>query len=245
LVEKNPFITLGDEFDEHCQLDYTVLLKMVSGEQIAAAKKHGDPHFLNWPTHLLLSGNEVPAWKDKEGNLTRRVVNMIFEKKVRSKDKDPMLMHKLEKEIPITILKCARAYLEMIAEHQGEDFWNFCPTYFRETKTKLALTTNILRRYIEEGGFQYGSTLSIPERVFYYEFKQFAKSNGELERSNIKNKDITYKNILQDINEERELGLKYETKTITYQGVIYTNANVFTGLDLSSNVEQNGGFGTP
>jgi len=233
LAARNPLITIGNEFDKKCQLDVATLLKMVSGETITAAVKNKDPFALKWITHIWLSSNDPPSWEDKQGSLTRRIANILFEYKVRAEDADPKLEEKLKGEIPAILFKSAKAYLELTNNHGKQDFWCFCPKYFQFTKSRLAKNTNILRKFLEEGDFVFGPLKSMPEKMFYHQYREFAKEAGYHDQLDIKNKDIVYKNLLQDINEERGLNLSYEKRSGEYKGTMVYESAFFVGMDIN------------
>jgi hypothetical protein len=226
-------MTLGDELDEDCQLDLTHLLKMVSGDTITAARKNQDPVFLEWPHHMWFSGNEIPAWKNKAGALIRRVVNIVFEKKVLAKHKDLKLGDKLGDEIPLIMLKCTRAYLDLANRHGQHDFWSFCPNYFKQTKKQLATMTDIMRRFMEQCG-----DIVIDDDGFVFEHKFHEKLYNWVQintgqKLNFRNKNITYNGVFQELNEEWNSHIRYEkVDLLTVDGHDYPNQWVVYGIKI-------------
>ena len=121
---------------------------MISGETITAAVKSSNPIYLEWPCHLWFSGNNLPPWEDKGGALSRRMVVIFFNEMVRTIDKDMRLGDKIKQETGNILQKCVKAYLEMSNAHSHEEFWKFCPDYFRETRNELQKISNIVRRFM-------------------------------------------------------------------------------------------------
>lgn len=223
------FITIGDELDKNCQLDLTHLLKMVSGDEIAAARKNRDPIYLKWPHHMWFSGNEIPGWQNKQGALTRRIINIVFEKKVRAKDRDPNLGDRIKREIPAIMLKCVRAYLELSNKYSSRDFWSFCPGYFKETQSQLANLTNVLRNFLECEELVYDEAYHVSEHHFHERLLSYALSQNE--QVNLRNKHMVYTGMIQEINEERGANLKYvKVAQVMYGGKLHRNCYFFQGI---------------
>lgn len=223
------FITIGDELDKNCQLDLTHLLKMVSGDEIAAARKHKDPIYLRWPHHMWFSGNEIPSWQNKQGALTRRIINIVFEKKVKAKDRDPNLGDRIKHEIPAIMLKCVKAYLELSNKYSTKDFWSFCPRYFKETQAQLANLTNVLRNFLESEEIIYDDSYHVSEHDFYERLVTY--SHNQNQQVNLRNKNMVYAGMIQELNEERGTNIRYiKAPQVMYRGKLYRNCWFFHGI---------------
>lgn len=242
LALKNPFITIGDELDQNCQLDLTHFLKMISGETITAAVKGTKPLYLEWPSHLWFSGNQLPPWEDKGGALSRRMVPIFFRKMVRSVDKDMDLGLKIQKEIPNILQKCVKAYLEMVNEHSHEEFWHFCPDYFKETRNELQKISNIIRRFMESDEVVFDKSGVTLERDFFERLSVYAANNGEkLSKASRRNKNFSINSIVQQINDLYEdANITYEKKTVVVKGKRYDKVMVIFGIWLKQTDDING-----
>ena len=234
LAMKHPYITIGDELDEKCQLDLTQFLKMVSGETITAAVKGKAPIYLEWPCHLWFSGNRLPPWEDKGGALSRRIVTIFFKRMVRSQDKDMNLGKKIKKELPNIMLKCVRSYLELANEHSSEEFWNFCPTYFNETRKELQQISNIMYKFMESDEVIFDNSGTVLEKEFLERLVTYAEANGaRISSGALRNKKFTISSIIQQVNDTyTDAEITYERKTVTYKNKKWSKVMVLSGIRL-------------
>jgi hypothetical protein len=241
LIERDPFITIGDELDEKCQLDLTQFLKMVSGEVIGCAVKGKKPIYKSWPSHLWFQGNQLPPWRDKGGALSRRVVSIFFHKSVRAIDKDMKLDMKLKNEIPNIIQKCSKAYLELANEFGDKEFWSFCPKYFQEARQELQRVTNIVRSFMESEEVIYDKSGVVLESEFVARLKKYADDQGlRINSSSMKNKEFTISSVIQQINDTSDdINITYEKKTVTINNKRYNNAKVLLGIRLKQEEDIN------
>ena len=239
LALKEPFITIGDELDQHCQLDLTQFLKMVSGETITAAVKGKTPIYLEWPSHLWFSGNQLPPWEDKGGALSRRIVTIFFNRKVSGKHKDMRLGEKIKHEIPSIMLKCVRAYLELANKYSHSDFWHFCPKYFKETREELQKVSNIIMNFMKSDEVVYDESGIVLEKDFFEKLFKFAENNGlRVDNAHLKNKKFSVNSVIQEINDNNEnADIKYLKKTVVIKTKKYPNVMVFTGIRLKQETD--------
>jgi hypothetical protein len=231
LVLKHPYITIGDELDEKCQLDLTQFLKMVSGETISAAIKSKDPVFVEWPSHLWFSGNSLPPWEDKGGALSRRICSIYFNKSVRAIDKDMRLGDKIKEEMPNIIQKCVKAYLELVNKHSSHEFWSFCPAYFREAREQLRQISNILRSFMESDEIVFDPSGCILEKDFLTRFRLYAQGqNARVSPGSLRNKNFYFSSVLNEIKDSRGHDVRYERKSVVINDKRYDNAMCMFGF---------------
>jgi len=123
-----------------------------------------------------LGGNEVPNWKDNSGSVLRRIVPFNFSKKVMKAD--PHLDDKLDKELPIIMLKCVKAYLDYSSKYSDQDIWNVVPKYFKNVQTQVAMVTNSLQNFLASEKVKYGEDLCCPQKIFVQIFNQHCQENN-------------------------------------------------------------------
>jgi len=241
LAMKKPFITIGDELDEHCQLDLTQFLKMVSGETITAAVKGKTPIYLEWPCHLWFSGNQMPPWEDKGGALSRRIVTIFFKKRVSSNHKDMRLGEKIRREIPNIIQKCVKAYLDLVNKHGHEEFWNFCPKYFNETKDELQQISNVVMRFMRSSEVIYDSSGVVLEKEFLLRLMKFAEENGvRLSTGALRNRNFSINSVIQEINDTNDdVKIEYGRKNVTQKSKQWKNVMALSGIRLKQEEDVN------
>lgn len=120
---------------------------MVSGEQMAIPKKFETATSVAWKTHGMFMGNEVAAWCDNSGSMSRRIVLGLFNEIVT--DGNPKLFMELQEEMAHIILKSNRAYREAAESFGMLDIWNVLPPYFSENRRKLRAETHALAFFLE------------------------------------------------------------------------------------------------
>jgi hypothetical protein len=120
---------------------------MVSGEQMAIPKKFETATSVAWKTHGMFMGNEVAAWCDNSGSMSRRIVLGLFNEIVT--DGNPKLFMELQEEMAHIILKSNRAYRDAALAFGMVDIWNVLPPYFSENRRKLRAETHALAFFLE------------------------------------------------------------------------------------------------
>lgn len=242
LWERELFLTLGAELDKDCQLPVAMMLQMISGDSMSCAVKNikNPIQVERWPTHMMMSANEFPlAWVDTGGRVMRRFVIFRFMRKVRDIIGD--LPELLNEEMPNIIQKSVRAYHDYVNKYgliskkkEGTGVWNFCPPYFKETQSKLAENSDLLRAFAGESGrVSLSPKLVVSEADFFTEFKDFCRTRGA--RSNIPSKDMQYAGLIQDLNYHFDMEISYEKRPqFEYEGQVQYNQHYFFGMGLSS-----------
>jgi adenosyl cobinamide kinase/adenosyl cobinamide phosphate guanylyltransferase len=148
----------------------------VSGEGVSIAVKNKPAVSLEWKTPGILGGNEVPNWKDNSGSVLRRILPWNFTKQVR--EADPLLDKKLEKELPIILLKCIRAYLEYSNLYRDKDIWNVVPPYFKQIQKQVAMVANTLHHFLDSTNIILGKEQFVPQKMFVQAFNTHCNANN-------------------------------------------------------------------
>lgn len=134
-------------------IDQADLQSMISGgEEVVVNCKFKRPMHMVWTAPGLAIGNQSGGWVDNMGSITRRVVPVEFNIKVR--EVDTRLFKKLNRELPHIILKCNMAYQSAVEQFvsEGMDVWEAMSLetdYFKNTQAKLRRETNSFADFLE------------------------------------------------------------------------------------------------
>ena len=74
------FIVIGDDLGEKFSMNQQLFQNMASGNFVSMPKKGDDAVVAEWVTQFLLSGNELPDYKDKSGSFSRRLIIIHYSK---------------------------------------------------------------------------------------------------------------------------------------------------------------------
>ncbi len=170
------FMFIAPEVKGDLCLEQAEFQSLVSGEDISIARKHEKAKSVEWNTPGILGGNEVPNWRDNSGSVLRRILTWNFGKQVQ--DADPHLDDKLDKELPVILLKCVKAYLEYAQKLSDQDIWNVVPKYFMQIQTQVAMVTNSLQNFLASEKVQFGKDLCVPQKLFVQSFNQHCQENN-------------------------------------------------------------------
>ena len=170
------FMFIAPEVKGDLCLEQAEFQSLVSGEDVSVACKYEKARSVEWKTPGILGGNEIPNWKDNSGSVLRRILPWNFSKQVM--EADPHLDNKLNKELPIIILKCVRAYLEYAQKYSDQDIWNVIPKYFKNIQTQVAMVTNSLQNFLASEKVRYGPDLFCPQKLFVHLFNQHCQENN-------------------------------------------------------------------
>ena len=185
------------------------------------ACKYEKARSVEWKTPGILGGNEIPNWKDNSGSVLRRILPWNFSKQVM--EADPHLDNKLDKELPVIILKCVKAYLDYAQKYSDQDIWNVVPKYFKNIQTQVAMVTNSLQNFLASEKVRYDPELYCPQKLFVQLFNQHCQENN-LGRFKF-NPDF-YAGPFSS----RALEVRTEAKT--YKGRAYPAQPVVFGVDI-------------
>ena len=154
---KDNFMFIAPEIKADLGLEQAEFQSIVSGEDVSIAVKNKTAVSIEWNVPGVLGGNEVPNWKDNSGSILRRILPWNFTKQVR--EADPQLDEKLNRELPIILLKCVRGYLDYSNKYRNRDIWNVVPKYFEIIKKQVAMVASTLTNFLESTSIKFGDEL--------------------------------------------------------------------------------------
>jgi len=225
---KDSFMFIAPEVKGDLALEQAEFQSMVSGEDVSVAVKNKTAVSIEWNVPGVLGGNEVPNWKDNSGSVLRRILTWNFAKQVR--EADPQLDEKLNRELPIILLKCVRAYLDYSNRYKDKDIWNVVPEYFKKIQKQVAMVASSLHNFMESTLIKYDKDLFVPQKLFIQVFNQHCQANN-----------LGRHKFTQDFYagpfSSRDIEVREEV--VTYNGRTYPNQPVIYGLDV---VDESLGF---
>ena len=201
-----------------CQADFQL---MVSGEDIAIARKNKIAKDIKWSSPGIMAGNEVPNFQDNSGSITRRMVTLEFGRMVKDADHD--LPKRLKRETPDILLKSLKAYDEFAGKWGNKDIWNVLPAYFKKIRDQVASSTNPLKCFIVSENVTTGKENCIPLTIFQQHFNLFCSS-----------KNLGKHKFHRDfyIGPFSSHDLVVEKTTRAYNGQTFTNKEFIFGIDI-------------
>ena len=225
---KDSFMFIAPEVKGDLALEQAEFQSMVSGEDVSVAVKNKTAVSIEWNVPGVLGGNEVPNWKDNSGSVLRRILPWNFAKQVR--DADPQLDEKLNRELPIILLKCVKAYLEYSNKYRDKDIWNVVPEYFKKIQKQVAMVASTLHNFLESTNIIYGKELFVPQKLFVQVFNQHCQANNL-------GKHKFNQDFYAGPFSSRDIEVRDEV--VTYKGRTYPKQPVIYGVDV---VEESLGF---
>jgi hypothetical protein len=208
---KDAFMFIAPEVKGDLALEQAEFQSMVSGEDVSVAVKNKTAVSIEWNVPGVLGGNEVPNWKDNSGSVLRRILTWNFSKQVR--DADPQLDEKLNRELPIILLKCIRGYLDYSNKYKDKDIWRVVPEYFMQVQKQVAMVASSLHNFMESTLVEYGKEV----------FNQHCQANN-----------LGRHKFTQDFYagpfSSREIEVREEI--VTYNGRTYPKQPVIYGIDV-------------
>lgn len=167
---------LAPEIKNDLGIEQAEFQSVVSGEDLQVNVKNRTAFSTTWSVPGALAGNEVPGWADNSGSVQRRVVLWEFAHAVTNGDMK--LGEKLLTELPRILLKCNKAYLDMVARHSHVNIWTVLPTYFKATRDQLAQSVNSVEAFLASTEVVHGADLYCPMEDFRAALKSFEISNN-------------------------------------------------------------------
>ncbi|WP_097169112.1 DNA primase family protein [Escherichia coli] len=76
---------------------------ITGGDRVSIDPKHKAPYSIRIPAVVLAVNNNAMTFSDRSGGISRRRVIFNFPEVVNEKDRDPMLVEKIETELPVII----------------------------------------------------------------------------------------------------------------------------------------------
>jgi phage/plasmid-associated DNA primase len=223
------YLFVAPEIKSDLGIEQAEFQSVVSGEDLQVNVKHKKAFATTWSVPGALAGNEVPAWADNSGSVQRRVILFEFVRAVTNGDMK--LGDKLLAELPEILLKCNKAYLDMVAKYSHVNLWTVLPRYFKETRDQLAQSVNSVEAFLASTEVMHGPDLHCPMEDFRAALKSFEISNN-------------YKHKKYDTDFFRgpfaKFDLRIERAKKAYRGANKTRDYV-VGIDIRSQQDDVGG----
>jgi hypothetical protein len=225
---KDSFMFIAPEIKGDLALEQAEFQSIVSGERVSVAVKNKIAVSIDWKVPGVLGGNEIPNWKDNSGSVLRRILPWNFTKQVQ--EADPNLEKKLEKELPIILLKCVRGYLDYSNKFRDRDIWNVVPKYFKLIQKQVAMVASTLTNFLESTNIEFGEDLFVPQKLFVQVFNQHCQENNL-------GKHKFHPDFYIGPFSSRNIEVRNES--VTYKGRLYPKQPIIYGLNV---VEESLGF---
>ena len=174
LADKLLFI--GPEIKADIQLEQAEFQSIVSGETVQVATKYRTAQTVDWRVPGALAGNEVPNWVDNSGSINRRIVLFDFPRRVHNGDMS--LGQKIEAELPTTLVKCNRAYLESVRLYANDNLWKHLPAPFHAAKEDFTESVNSIVHFLRSGQLDFERSLYMPFENFAAMYENYVASMG-------------------------------------------------------------------
>lgn len=170
------YLFVAPEIKNDLAIEQAEFQSIVSGEDIQINTKHQKARSCVWKVPGCLAGNEVPSWADNAGSIQRRIILFDFTRAVANGDMK--LGEKLDVEMPLILVKCNKAYLEMSSRHSHTNIWQLLPQYFKNTRDDLAQAVNSVEAFLGSTGVVMDPALFVPMDDFKLGLKVFEQQNG-------------------------------------------------------------------
>ena len=159
-------VCCGAEIGKNFRLDQKQFQQMCSGERVSVAVKNGKPVQEVWTLPIVMSGNQAPSYCDDSGSIARRMAIIRFTVPLTTEQKDPQLLLKIGREMPLILQKIGRAYNERIENGDAKrDFWKVAGPAFAESRAELKAAINPIEEFAQSGKliYQPGSYMKVSE----------------------------------------------------------------------------------
>lgn len=170
------FMFVAPEIKSDICLEQAEFQSVVSGETVSVARKFEKAVSITWTAPGILAGNEVPNWRDNGGSVLRRIVPFNFGNQVEFADCH--LDKKLKEELPAIVGKICKAYTEYAQKYSQADIWTILPKYFKSIQDQIAIETNPLRAFLEEGNLEFGTDEMMLFDDFNCLFRTYCRDYG-------------------------------------------------------------------
>lgn len=177
------FLVIGDDLGENFSLDQQLFQNMTSGNEVSLPRKNKAALITKWISQLMLSGNVLPDYKDNSGSFSRRLLIIHYSKPVSAVD--PTIPERLKAEAGAAIIKCNRAYRNMVRrlsalmlQSPPIPFWNAVPEEFRVQKRNVMQSSNAYFAYFSSGQLVFGPGLFMPKHIFVNQLMAFCQANA-------------------------------------------------------------------
>ena len=172
------YLIIADDIRQDIQMDQSDFQNTISGNGVNVARKYKDPKMKNpWTATQIWSSNETPGFHDNSGSVGRRMITLLFGKKVDKPDGD--MKYRLREEMGAFIIKCNRIYRNMVRRYGKDGIWTVIPKEFLEQRAELTATTNALIGLLgSEAVRTQGDQLYMPMNELLKAVNVYAKSHN-------------------------------------------------------------------
>jgi hypothetical protein len=122
---------------------------LVCGEDVNVSRKNGlaRSHKIQCP--IAMAGNKFLDYKDSNGNVTRRVAAVHYQRYLPADLQDTALEDTIvREELPAIIKRCNQLYLQQACDNGIKGLWNLLPEYYTAIRATAAETVNPLREFL-------------------------------------------------------------------------------------------------
>lgn len=177
------------ELSRKTSMDQKILQSAISGELVPITRKGQKAITLRFLASFLMSGNELPEWRDASNSMGRRIVLVPFNRTVVNQNEE--LSYLLREELACILPKLIVSYRQICVRAEKRGFWGRLPSgeyiasqQLRDTKQELMselqpLVAHILRsqRYMlcwSDDSLVRSETF-VPESVFLDSFRSWCR----------------------------------------------------------------------
>ena len=203
---------------------------MISGEDVALAVKHEKrPMCIEWKTPCAFRATRCLAGPMRVGR--SYVASFAFRFDDRSKTADAKLQDRLNKEVPLLLVKCVRAYIEFAKKHADVgNIWDVLPKQLVDVRKEIEESCSYLDRFLNSKEAMIGDGRAVPAAVFRDVYLRYLRTTcgqrnppkGGLTSDYIAG-PFQKKGIYK---EERNASYQMYNETKVYEGDWYINVDV-------------------
>lgn len=147
----NKLLLVIPEITNTFSLDQAIFQSCVASDGVTVARKNALPVEMQpWTIPMVGCGNSQTwkNYKDHNGSLARRIVDIHMARPVPPGQGDNFLSDRLYQEIPQIIAKYNRAYLDLVHTHGNANIWDWIPEKFAENRKKLQRASNPVASFL-------------------------------------------------------------------------------------------------
>lgn len=122
---------------------------IVGGEDVNVPRKNGLARTLQIRSPIAMAGNKFLDYKDSNGNVTRRVVALRYQRYLPAEEQDGAMETTIvTQELPAIIKRCNPLYLQQARANGNKSVWHLLPQYYVDIRHSAAETVNPLLGFL-------------------------------------------------------------------------------------------------
>jgi hypothetical protein len=122
---------------------------LVGGEDVNVPRKNAVARSHKIQCPIAMAGNKFLDYKDSNGNVTRRVAAVRYQRYLPADQQDGDLETTIvDEELPALIRRCNQLYLQKARESGSSGIWHLLPEYYKAIRHSAAETVNPLREFL-------------------------------------------------------------------------------------------------